>query len=44
MLKKASLLLLLAVAMFATPVSSRHDDPLPTCGPCPDPPQPPITR
>lgn len=40
MFKKASILLLLAVAMFAspvaTPVSASYDNPIPMCYPCTD--------
>jgi hypothetical protein len=35
MLKKASLLLLLAMAVFAAPANVRFDDPFPACYPCP---------
>lgn len=35
MFKKASLLVLLAVALFAAPAQVRFDDPIPTCDPCP---------
>jgi hypothetical protein len=35
MLKKFSLIALLAVAAFATPVSVGFDNPIPMCYPCP---------
>ncbi len=44
MLKKLVFLVALATAVFATPVSSRFDDPIPMCDPCPDPHNPPKTR
>lgn len=37
MLKKLSLLALLAASVFASPVSSGYDNPIPMCYPCPDP-------
>ncbi len=37
MLKKISLLALLAAAVFASPVSVGFDNPIPMCYPCPDP-------
>jgi hypothetical protein len=35
MFKKATLLVLLAAAAFATPVSVGFDNPIPMCYPCP---------
>lgn len=34
MTKKASILLLLAAAVFASPVSAGYDNPIPMCYPC----------
>ncbi len=34
MIKKASILLLLAVAVIASPVSVGYDNPIPMCYPC----------
>lgn len=35
MYKKALLLAMLAVALFAAPAVNRADDPMPSCFPCP---------
>jgi hypothetical protein len=43
MFKKFALLAIIATAVFATPVSSRFDDPLPMCDPCTNPNGPPPT-
>lgn len=34
MIKKASILFLLAVAAFASPLSVAYDNPIPMCYPC----------